>query len=136
MPPRQWAINESLFRQRHEYRRLCQARTAKRLAASDRHGELRLHFQPKVNVASGRMTGAEALVRWQHPQRGLLGPGQFIPLAEELGLIAALGDWVVAAAARHLRQWADRCLEPVCLSVNLAAPASPWIISPGSSAPS
>lgn len=87
------------------------------------HGELRLHFQPKVDVASGRMTGAEALVRWQHPQRGLLGPGQFIQLAEELGLIVALGDWVVAAAARHLRQWADRCLEPVCLSVNLAAPS-------------
>lgn len=86
-------------------------------------GELRLHFQPKVDAASGRVAGAEALVRWQHPERGLLAPGQFIPQAEELGLIAALGDWVVAAAAGQLRLWADAGLQPVRLSINLASPS-------------
>ncbi|HWS26605.1 MAG TPA: EAL domain-containing protein, partial [Xanthomonadales bacterium] len=85
--------------------------------------ELRLHFQPKVDAASGRITGAEALVRWQHPQRGLLGPNHFIPLAEEMGLIVALGDWVVAAAAQQLRQWSDGGLEALLLSINLASPS-------------
>lgn len=86
-------------------------------------GELRLHFQPKVDLASGRMIGAEALVRWQHPQRGLLGPGEFIPLAEESGLIVALGDWVVAAGARQCREWADAGLAALRLSINLASPS-------------
>ena len=86
-------------------------------------GELRLHFQPKVDAASGRLSGAEALVRWQHPRRGLLGPGEFIPLAEEAGLIVALGDWVLAAAARYLRQWAEAGLAPVRVSINLASPS-------------
>ena len=86
-------------------------------------GDLRLHFQPKVDAASSRMIGAEALVRWQHPQRGLLGPAEFIPLAEETGMIVALGDWVVAAAARQLRDWADAGLEPVRVSINLASPS-------------
>ncbi|WP_291984961.1 EAL domain-containing protein [Candidatus Accumulibacter sp. ACC007] len=86
-------------------------------------GELRLHFQPKVDASSGRMSGAEALVRWQHPRLGLLAPGQFIGLAEECGLIVALGDWVVAAAARHLKQWANAGLDPVRVSVNLASPS-------------
>ena len=85
--------------------------------------ELLLHFQPKVDVATGRLTGAEALVRWQHPQRGLLGPGQFIPLAEECGLIVALGDWVAAAAVRQIRHWLDAGLPPVRVSINLASPS-------------
>ncbi len=84
---------------------------------------LRLYFQPKVDAASGRLAGAEALVRWEHPQHGLLGPGQFIPLAEESGLIVALGEWVLATAARHLRQWTDAGLEPLRLSINLASPS-------------
>jgi len=84
---------------------------------------LRLYFQPKVDVASGRMIGAEALLRWQHPRRGLLGPLDFIPLAAECGLIVALGDWVVAAAAGSLRAWSDAGIETVCVSVNLASPS-------------
>jgi predicted signal transduction protein with EAL and GGDEF domain len=87
------------------------------------NGELRLHFQPKIDTGSGRMVGAEALVRWQHPQRGLLPPGQFIPLAEESGLIVALGEWVAKATAEQLRAWTDAGLRPVRVSINLASPS-------------
>jgi EAL domain-containing protein (putative c-di-GMP-specific phosphodiesterase class I) len=65
-----------------------------------------LHFQPLVDLGTGRITGAEALVRWDHPERGLLPPGAFIPLAEETGLIAALGRWVIRTAPRHVAGWA------------------------------
>ncbi|MDE2369621.1 MAG: bifunctional diguanylate cyclase/phosphodiesterase [Burkholderiales bacterium] len=84
-------------------------------------GQLCLHYQPKVDARSGRLVGAEALVRWQHPQRGLLPPGSFIALAEESGLISPLTDWVLHAACSSLRRWADRGLYALPLSVNLAA---------------
>ncbi|MEO8411531.1 MAG: EAL domain-containing protein, partial [Propionivibrio sp.] len=74
-------------------------------------------------LQSGEVVGAEALVRWQHPRRGLLGPGEFIALAEECGLIVALGDWVAAAAVRQIRQWQDAGLTPVRVSINLASPS-------------
>ncbi len=67
-----------------------------------RNDELVLHFQPKIDVASGRVTGGEALVRWQHPQRRLLGPAAFVPLAESTGIIVQIGDWVINEACRHL----------------------------------
>jgi diguanylate cyclase (GGDEF)-like protein len=86
-------------------------------------GELCLHFQPKVDARSGCIVGAEALVRWQHPHRGLVFPDQFIALAEDSGLIAPLTDWVLDAACRHLRTWSDAGLPAVSLSVNLAAPS-------------
>jgi diguanylate cyclase (GGDEF)-like protein len=85
------------------------------------HNELRLHFQPKVNARSGAIVGAEALVRWQHAERGLVPPGEFIALAEETGLIQPLTDWVLESACRCLREWADAGLPSVPLSVNLAA---------------
>lgn len=84
-------------------------------------GQLCLHYQPKVDVRSGRIVGAEALVRWAHPQRGLIPPGHFIPLAEESGLIAPLTDWVLHAACDSLRRWADAGLPELPLSVNLPA---------------
>lgn len=83
--------------------------------------QLCLHYQPKVDVRSGRIVGAEALVRWAHPQRGLIPPGHFIPLAEESGLIAPLTDWVLHAACGSLRRWADAGLPELPLSVNLPA---------------
>jgi diguanylate cyclase (GGDEF)-like protein len=82
---------------------------------------LRLHFQPKVDANTGAIVGAEALVRWQHPQRGLVPPADFISLAEETGLIAPLTDWVLEAACRHLRAWSDAGLKSIPLSVNIAA---------------
>ena len=84
-------------------------------------GELRLHFQPKVELPGGRIVGAEALVRWQHPQRGLVPPAEFIALAEDTGLILPLTDWVLSSACAHLRAWADAGLPPLPLAVNLAA---------------
>jgi diguanylate cyclase (GGDEF)-like protein len=85
--------------------------------------ELRLHFQPKVDAATGRIVGAEALVRWQHPDRGLLSPLEFIPLAEDTGLIIPLTDWVLEAACSQLRASLDAGLASVPLSVNLSAPS-------------
>ncbi len=84
-------------------------------------GQLCLHYQPKVDVRNCQIVGAEALVRWQHPQRGLILPGRFISLAEENGLIVPLTDWVLQAACTSLRRWADAGLRAVPLSVNLPA---------------
>jgi EAL domain-containing protein (putative c-di-GMP-specific phosphodiesterase class I) len=69
-------------------------------------GELALHYQPKIDVASGAVAGVEALLRWQHPQRGAVGPALFIPIAERFGLINALGDWVIDEACRQMGVWA------------------------------
>jgi diguanylate cyclase (GGDEF)-like protein/PAS domain S-box-containing protein len=85
--------------------------------------ELRLHFQPKVDATSGAVVGAEALVRWQHSEHGLIPPSEFIAVAEESGLILSLTDWVLNCACRTLREWADAGLPNVPLSVNLAAPS-------------
>jgi diguanylate cyclase (GGDEF)-like protein/PAS domain S-box-containing protein len=83
--------------------------------------ELQLHFQPKVEIASGRLCSVEALLRWSHPQRGPVSPGEFIPLAEERGLIVPMGRWVVDAACRQIRRWRDAGFEPVPVAVNLSA---------------
>ena len=85
------------------------------------NNELLLHYQPKVDTFSGQLVGAEALVRWQHPKRGFLAPGAFIPMAEDLGLIASIGDWVVTESARQLKVWLDAGLNFGRLSINLAS---------------
>ncbi|MEO8250049.1 MAG: EAL domain-containing protein [Burkholderiales bacterium] len=86
-------------------------------------GQLRLYYQPKVDAGCGQIVGAEALVRWQHPERGLLSPAEFIPLAEESGLILPLTDWVLETTCSDLRKRADRGLCDVPVSVNLASPS-------------
>ena len=81
------------------------AELSAQLAGAAERGELRLHFQPIVSAASGRVRGVEALVRWEHPEHGLLGPGQFISLAEETGSISAIGRWVLQQSCDTLREW-------------------------------
>ena len=84
-------------------------------------GELRLHYQPQVDLISGEIVGFEALVRWQHPLHGLIPPGEFIPLAEESGCVVPLGDWVLLTACRQLKQWSNAGQRPRVMAVNVSA---------------
>jgi diguanylate cyclase len=101
---------------RHSPRRLGLLGQLRRALAA---GELVVHYQPKAEVRSGRVTGAEALVRWQHPEYGLLGPGEFVPLAETTGLIRPLTSHVLEAALRQCRAWLDAGHE-LSVAVNLS----------------
>ena len=83
--------------------------------------ELVLHYQPQLNLRTGEIIGAEALVRWQHPEKGLVMPGEFISLAEESGLIVPLGEWVMRRACTQNKAWQDEGLPPVTVAVNLSA---------------
>ena len=96
-----------------------EATTALRRALSE--GELRLHYQPVLDLADERLLGFEALVRWQHPEHGLLGPGAFIADAEENGLIVPLGEWVLRTALQQAARWATSAAAPPHVSVNLSA---------------
>ncbi len=96
-----------------------------RLESELRHavigGELLLYYQPKVSLRNGRIVGSEALIRWQHPERGMVPPGNFIPLAEETGVILELGSWVLAEACRQIRAWTDAGVDIPPVAVNLSA---------------
>jgi diguanylate cyclase (GGDEF)-like protein/PAS domain S-box-containing protein len=85
------------------------------------HGELVLHYQPKFEIGSSRLVGAEALVRWHHPQRGMVPPGDFIPLAETTGLIVQVGEWVLEQACAQAAVWQGAGLPPFRLAVNVSA---------------
>lgn len=82
--------------------------------------EFILHYQPKININNGELTGFEALVRWNHPERGLLLPGEFIPIAEETGMIVPLGEWVLRTACAQNKRWQDAGYPPLSVSVNLS----------------
>ena len=85
------------------------------------NGELLLHYQPKVDTASGRLIGMEALVRWMHPERGMISPVEFIPVAEDTGMIVAIGRWVLREACRQNAEWQQDGLRPLRVAVNLSA---------------
>ena len=88
-------------------------------AALDR-GEFRLHYQPIVTLADGKIIGMEALLRWQHPHRGLVPPMEFIPLAEETGLIISIGEWVLRTACLQLKSWREEGIPPLRVAVNVS----------------
>lgn len=95
------------------------------LESSLRHAiernQLLLHYQPKVDMRTGRITGVEALVRWQHPDLGIVSPAQFIPLAEETGLIVQIGEWVLTTACKQFRIWQEMGVSLPRVAINLSA---------------
>ena len=91
-----------------------------KLRQAERNGELRVFYQPQVDTATEDIVGMEALIRWEHPELGMISPGFFIPLAEETGLIIPIGEWVMRAACLDARRWQLRYSMPLRISVNLS----------------
>lgn len=83
--------------------------------------QLQLHYQPQVSLQDGRIIGAEALLRWQHPELGSISPAEFIPIAEANGQILKIGEWVMRTAVNQLKTWMDSGIEPMIIAVNLSA---------------
>ena len=90
-------------------------------AAGARTEGITVYYQPTVDLKTGEITGAEALVLWMHPKRGLVPPGDFIPVAEDSGLIVPIGQWVLREACRQTRAWADAGLSLQSIAVNVSA---------------
>lgn len=84
-------------------------------------GEMALHYQPQISLQDGHLVGAEALLRWQHPELGSISPAEFIPLAEDNGQILAIGEWVLRTAVTQLKRWLDAGMRPMVVAVNLSA---------------
>ncbi len=84
-------------------------------------GEFEMYYQPQVDIHSQRIRGMEALIRWHHPERGMISPAEFIPIAEECGLIAPISEWVLDAACKQAKTWRDSQFPPISLGVNLSA---------------
>jgi diguanylate cyclase (GGDEF)-like protein/PAS domain S-box-containing protein len=109
------------------YKREMHARLAERqilekdLRYAMGRNEFLLHYQPKLNLQTGEITGVEALIRWAHPQRGMVSPAQFIPIAEECGLILTIGRWVLLEACKQARAWSDSGVGVVSMAVNVSA---------------
>jgi diguanylate cyclase len=96
------------------------AALADELRGATCRGEMELHFQPQVEIASGRIIGLEALLRWNHPARGMVSPASFIPIAEETGIIVPLGRWVFDQACRQARLWQQEGIAPRAIGVNVS----------------
>jgi diguanylate cyclase (GGDEF)-like protein len=107
--------SEDLDRQVHE-----RVRVADELRTAIDEGQLELYYQPQVELATGRITGIEALVRWNHPTRGLLSPASFIPIAERTGAVLPLGKWIFDDACRQLKTWQSEGIAPQILAVNVS----------------
>jgi diguanylate cyclase (GGDEF)-like protein len=93
----------------------------KRMRAALANNEFILFYQPKVNPVTNRVKGGEALIRWKDPERGMVSPGEFIPVAEETGLIVDIGTWALQEACRQTKEWQDRGYDPIRMSVNVSA---------------
>jgi diguanylate cyclase (GGDEF)-like protein len=124
------ALNQAKEQGRNTYRFFTEAMTRaahehldleRRLRGALEQHDFVLHYQPQIDIASGRVIGCEALIRWQDPKEGLIPPVRFIPFAEENGLIVPIGDWVIETACQQARKWIDEGLPPLVMAVNLSA---------------
>ncbi|WCK52645.1 EAL domain-containing protein [Aneurinibacillus sp. Ricciae_BoGa-3] len=86
-----------------------------------KNDELELYYQPKIDITTGKMVGAEALLRWNHPSEGFISPGRFIPIAEETGLVISIGEWVLHNACQQNKKWLDKGYQPILVAVNVSA---------------
>lgn len=86
-----------------------------------KNDEFVLYYQPQLDIAHGRITGVEALIRWNHPERGILSPAEFIPIAEKTGLIVPIGEWVLRSACQQLKNWSTQGLQPLIMAINLSS---------------
>jgi diguanylate cyclase (GGDEF)-like protein len=102
-------------------RGLARMRLERGLRRALERGEFLLHYQPKVCAATGKISGAEALLRWEHPERGLVYPGEFIPILEETGLIVPVGLWVLETACEQIRRWEREGIQVESIGINLSA---------------
>jgi EAL domain-containing protein (putative c-di-GMP-specific phosphodiesterase class I) len=102
-------------------RALERLRTETRLRRALERDEFVLHYQPRVDVVTGKVVGAEALIRWQHPERGMLPPAEFIPLVEDAGLVIPIGEWAIRTVCRQSALWIADGLESIPVAVNLAS---------------
>nr|WP_231841368.1 EAL domain-containing protein [Amphibacillus xylanus] len=86
-----------------------------------KYDEFNLHYQPKINVITGEVTGLEALIRWNHPKKGPISPATFIPIAEEMGVITQIGEWVIREACQQHYTWVNQGFDPIRIAVNVSA---------------
>ena len=98
----------AVFQPAHGRHRRGPAKLESELRRAVERKQLVLHYQPQVNTLTGAVAGAEALLRWDHPEHGMIPPFQFIPLAEEIGVIGELGDWVLAEACRQMKAFDEQ----------------------------
>jgi diguanylate cyclase len=110
-----------LFDELTRERALARLHTEQAIRKALEREEFRVFFQPEVSISGDKIIGLEALVRWEHPERGLVGPGEFIGLAEETGMIVQIGEWVLRDACRHAVEWQRSRSEPLTLRVNVSA---------------
>jgi diguanylate cyclase (GGDEF)-like protein/PAS domain S-box-containing protein len=128
------SADSAMYRVKQEGRNGYRFFTAEMQARSTRHlrlanalrlalekNELQVHYQPQVAMQDERLIGAEALLRWTHPELGVVSPAEFIPVAEDSGLILAIGEWVLRQAVRQTRRWLDQGMAPLVMAVNLSA---------------
>ena len=112
--------NFQFFKREMNLRAVERQRIERDLRRALERSEVLLYYQPKVNLDSGEITGLEALIRWQHPSRGLLPPAQFVPIAEDCGLIVQIGRWVLREACRQARAWQNAGLPLIRIAVNVS----------------
>ncbi len=110
-----------MYRHEMQLRIMEQAAIERDLRAALAEGQFVLYYQPKVDLRTDRISGAEALLRWKHPERGMVPPDRFIPVAEKNGLICDITEWVLLEACRQLRTWLDAGLDPISIAINVSA---------------